>query len=123
VTFVEQDRRAVMLIEANVTACGVEEGYTIACGDFAAVASRLGAGERFDLILLDPPYDVRDVRLVLEAAAGLLREGGMIILERATRQEPDVPPILARVRDVRSGDSTLTMFTHGDAPASAVERA
>jgi 16S rRNA G966 N2-methylase RsmD len=41
----------------------------------------------------------------------LLSSGGLLVLERATRQDPDVPSSLERVRDVRSGDSTLTMFT------------
>jgi 16S rRNA (guanine966-N2)-methyltransferase len=123
VTFVEQDRRAAALIEANVSACGVTGGYTIASGDFVAVASRLRTGAAFDLILLDPPYDIRNVRQVLEAAAGLLLAGGLIVFERATRQEPDVPPMLARMRDVKSGDSTLTMLTHRDHHASPAEHA
>jgi hypothetical protein len=33
-----------------------------------------------------------------------------VVLERATRDEPGTPPTLERVRDVRSGDSTLTWF-------------
>jgi len=32
------------------------------------------------------------------------------VLERATRREPDVPASLTRVRDVVSGDSTLTFL-------------
>jgi hypothetical protein len=43
----------------------------------------------------------------------------VLVLERATRQDPDIPPTLVRVRDVASGDSTLTMFTTaGDTTAS-----
>jgi len=37
--------------------------------------------------------------------------GGLVVLERATRREPDVPASLARIRDVTSGDSTLTFLT------------
>lgn len=108
VTFVEKDRRAVALIEENAQVCGVKGGYTIANGDF--LASHLRLAGRFDLILLDPPYDIGDVHSVLDRAASLLASDGLLVLERATRVEPDVPPTLARVRDVRSGDSTLTMF-------------
>jgi len=111
VTFVEQDRRAAALIEENAAACGLKGRYTIVCGDFVAVAPRLGAGGAFDLILLDPPYDAGNVRDALDQAARILSMSGLLVLERATRQEPDVPPILERVRDVRSGDSTLTIFT------------
>ena len=64
----------------------------------------------FDLILLDPPYDYPDVHDVLDAAAARLAAGGLIMLERATRREPEVPASLERVRDVASGDSTLTFL-------------
>ena len=56
---------------------------------------------------------------MLERAAGLLASDGLLVLERATRLEPDVPPMLARVRDVKSGDSTLTMFIKADASEQA----
>ena len=35
---------------------------------------------------------------------------GVVVLERASRREPDVPPRLSLVRDVASGDSTLTVM-------------
>ena len=108
VTFVESDRRAAALIEENARECGLREGYTIACGDFLSPRSRVAG--RFDLVLLDPPYEIANVRQVLERAASLLSPDGLLVLERATRRQPDVPSSLERVRDVRSGDSTLTMF-------------
>jgi 16S rRNA (guanine(966)-N(2))-methyltransferase RsmD len=111
VVFVERDRRAAALIAENAAACGVEGRYTIACGDFLAAAPRPDAQGGFDLILLDPPYDIGNVRAVLDRAAGLLAIGGLLVLEHATRQDPDVPPTLHRVRGIRSGDSTLTLFT------------
>jgi 16S rRNA (guanine966-N2)-methyltransferase len=108
VTFVENDRRTAALIEENAQVCGVKGGYTIACGDF--LTSQVGVAGGFDLILLDPPYAIGNVHHVLDRAAGLLSEDGLLVLERPTRQDPDVPLTLERVRDVKSGDSTLTMF-------------
>ena len=108
VTFVENDRRTATLIEENAQVCGVKGGYTIACGDF--LTSQVGVAGGFDLILLDPPYAIGNVHHVLDRAAGLLSEDGLLVLERPTRQDPDMPSTLERVRDVRSGDSTLTMF-------------
>ena len=119
VTFVEKDRRAVRLIEENAQVCGVKDGYTIACGDF--VTWRGGAEGTFDLILVDPPYGSRDVRQVLERAASLLAPDGLLVLERATRHDPGGPSMLERVRDVRSGDSTLTMFIRAGASARPSE--
>jgi 16S rRNA (guanine(966)-N(2))-methyltransferase RsmD len=112
VTFVEQNRRATALIAENLAACGVEQGYTIECGDTSSALRRLPASARFDLILLDPPYDADNIAEALDAAASRLAEGGLLVLERATRREPEVPHGLTRVRDVKSGDSTLTFMVH-----------
>lgn len=117
VLFVERDRRAVALIEANAAACDLQGGYTVACGDFVAVAARQPPGG-FDLIVLDPPYEDGS-RTALARAAPLLAPEGLLVLERATRLEPDVPPALVRVRDVRSGNSTLTLFTAAAPPQPA----
>jgi 16S rRNA (guanine966-N2)-methyltransferase len=108
VTFIERDRRAVALIAANLAACGVTEGYTIETGDVVAVlggrpSRRSGEAAKadcFDLVLLDPPYDMSTVD-ALCAAARRLAPAGIIVIERATR-----------TRDVVSGDSTLTFLTH-----------
>jgi 16S rRNA (guanine(966)-N(2))-methyltransferase RsmD len=111
VTFVEQDGRAAKLIETNAAACGLERpgDYTVERGAFVTVARRLDA-EPFDLILLDPPYGAAGLADALETAGRLLAAGGLLVLERATRRPPEVPAGLARIRDVRSGDSTLTML-------------
>jgi 16S rRNA (guanine966-N2)-methyltransferase len=110
VTFIEQHRRAAALIRDNLAACGAEQRYTIECGDVVPVLRRCAA--TFDLILLDPPYDLHTTSEALEAAADRLAPDGLIVLERATRREPAVPASLRRVRDVKSGDSTLTFLAH-----------
>ena len=108
----EHDRRGAGLIAANLQLCGQEQGYTIECGEVAAILRRQLAHTSFDLILLDPPYDIDFSALTttLEAAAGCLAPDGLIVLERATRRSPDVPPSLSHVRDIVSGDSTLTIL-------------
>jgi len=112
VVFVERDRRAVRLIEQNLAACGVEADYTIDVGDLTRSFGRR-PDATYDLIWLDPPYDIANLRNALEAAARALAPGGLLVLERATRREPETPVSLDRVRDVKSGDSTLTFFTVG----------
>ena len=111
VTFVDNDRRAAALTAANISACGVAADATIETGDVSTVLR--GHTAAFDVIWLDPPYG-HDSHETLDAAAGALTPGGLIVLERATRREPAVPAALTRVRDVKSGDSTLTFFTRTD---------
>ena len=112
VTFVERDRRAAALIAANLARCGVEEGYTIERGDVASVLRRAPADAAFDLILLDPPYDADPdtVTRTLAAASERMAAGALLVLERPRRREPVVPPPLERLRDIVSGDSTLTLL-------------
>jgi len=111
VTFIEKNRRAAALIEENLKACGVEGGYTIQCAEVAAALDAVPAADAFDLILLDPPYDLETVSAALDAAARRLAGTGLVVLERATRREPGEPASLRRTRDVKSGDSTLTFYS------------
>jgi len=112
VTFVERDRRATTLVAANLALCGVGQGYTIEQGDVAEVLRRTPEERAYDLVLLDPPYDADPdtVTQALDAAARRMTAGGLLVLERASRREPPTPALLQRVRDVASGDSTLTFF-------------
>ena len=113
VTFIERDRRASALIEMNLALCGVKQGYTIEYGDVASALRRTRRDAACDLVLLDPPYDIdpETVTQVLEVAAGCVTADGLLVLERASRRECVVPDALNRVRDVTSGDSTLTFFS------------
>ena len=111
VTFVDSDRRAAALIEQNLKLCGIETGYDLERGSVATVLRRLAAAALFDVIVLDPPYEATGVVDALEAAANRLAPGGVLVLERATRRDPEAPPALTRMRDVKSGDSTLTFYT------------
>ena len=65
VTFVEKDRRAAALIEENAQVCGLKGGYTIALRR-RSVRHISVSRRSFDLILLDPPYDIGDVHAVLD---------------------------------------------------------
>lgn len=110
VTFIEKDRRAAALIEQNISSCGIETGFAIERSDVADVLRRLPAETPFDVIVLDPPYGIATIEATLDAAAARLAPGGVLVLERATRREPDIPASLMQMRNVKSGDSTLTFL-------------
>jgi 16S rRNA (guanine(966)-N(2))-methyltransferase RsmD len=115
VTFVESDRRATTLIEENLAHCGVENGYAIIRAGVARAIDQLDAAafgpyELFDLVWLDPPYDEKP-DAVLEAAHVLLAPGGLLVLEHARRRPaPETAGPLVRMRQVTSGDSTLSFY-------------
>jgi 16S rRNA (guanine(966)-N(2))-methyltransferase RsmD len=111
VTFIDADRRATALIAQNLALCGIVDRYVIEHGPLDRLVRKMPTSERFDLIVLDPPYDAPGVTDALAAAAERLAPGGTLVLERATRRTSETPPTLLRVRDVKSGDSTLTFYT------------
>ena len=121
VVFVDSDRRATAAIARTAETWGVGAVYTIHVGDAVEWLRRLAHGPRFDLILLDPPYSLPQLRDALDAAAGCLSGEGVLVLERATRREPDDVEALERTRDLRAGDSTLTFYTARARSASAKE--
>ncbi|MBI4477566.1 MAG: 16S rRNA (guanine(966)-N(2))-methyltransferase RsmD [Acidobacteria bacterium] len=110
VTFVERDPRALKLIARNLDACGIVGGYSIIRGSVMRASSLL-IGESFDIVVLDPPYDIEDLSAVVSAVAPLVAEAGTVVLEHARRRHAptDAGPLVRR-RDVRSGDSALTFY-------------
>jgi 16S rRNA (guanine966-N2)-methyltransferase len=109
VTFVEQDRRAAALVEANLEHCGVEERYAIIRVDFARM--RPTEGEAPDVVFVDPPYGAANLANALTAAAAVAASSTQVIAEHARRDQPParVGPLVLR-RQVTSGDSALAFY-------------
>jgi 16S rRNA (guanine966-N2)-methyltransferase len=109
VTFVDQDVRAVGLIEANLRRCHVSEGYTIDRRD--AQSPTPYRGGPFDIVFLDPPYAQRTLDLWLHAAAASVTPAGLVVLEHATRvQAPAEVLTLRRTRVLVQGDSSVAFY-------------
>jgi 16S rRNA (guanine966-N2)-methyltransferase len=122
VVFVEQDGRAAGLIARNLAHCRVADGYVMIRAEFTRALRQLPADRRFDLALLDPPYDVADLASVVDAAADRMAPGGVLVLEHASRrQPPDRARGFAAVRHVNAGDSTVTFYREAPEHAPAVE--
>ena len=118
VVFIERDPRAVSLIEANLAHCGVRGGYVMIRGALPGALAHVPASQRFDLVLLDPPYDEADVAGVLAAALARLAPGGVLVVEHAKRRRPpERVGAWACVRRVVSGASGLSFYREADVPA------
>lgn len=106
--FVESDRDACRAIRRNLDKLGLS-GAEIACRDalsFVATERR-----QFDLILIDPPYDVVEsvaVRLAVYLPT-LLAVDGLVVLESASRDEPELAPLTVRTSR-RYGSARVTLF-------------
>ncbi len=121
VTFIERDPRAVALIEKNIAKLLGREDAKIRCavvrGDFMAPSPANGrmAADRFDLVFLDPPYELSGLDEAVERAAGMAAPGGRVVVEHGTKR--GVPPAaagFAKYRTLTAGDSALSFYTAGE---------
>ena len=109
--FVESDRDACAVIRANLEKLRLT-GAIVLCQDaFQALREDAGAGRRYDLIVVDPPYDAwpeLEPRLA-DALPPLLADDGLLVVETSSRLEPTLP--LNVVTSRRYGSARITLFT------------
>jgi len=112
--FCEKSRQALDQIRENLDHCDIGDEARIQPGDVARSLERFGdLGEKFDVILMDPPYGqgLCQQALGIIDEHDLLEEGGIIICEH--RKEDDMPEqvgSLQRTRERRYGISMLTQY-------------
>jgi 16S rRNA (guanine966-N2)-methyltransferase len=106
--FVESDRGACRAIVRNLEKLRLANAE-VACRNvlgFLAAERR-----RFDLILVDPPYDVLESEAVRLARylPPVLSVDGLVVLESSSRVEPQLPP-LAPTTSRRYGSTRVTLL-------------
>jgi 16S rRNA (guanine(966)-N(2))-methyltransferase RsmD len=116
-TFVERDARAVAALRENVETLGVGALTHVRRGDVLRELPALyHAGERFDVVFLDPPYEAGLVETTLEAlgGGGLLLAEGLVVAQHFTKRAPATTVgALAAFRTRRFGETTLTFYRAG----------
>ena len=102
--FVEKDRNAAAVIKRNIAELGVSQGrarvHAIPVDRFVG---KLVDG--FDLAFLDPPYKVSTDEVA--AVVSVLPPGGLIVVERPTREAFAWPGTRSGLRERRYGETTL----------------
>jgi 16S rRNA (guanine(966)-N(2))-methyltransferase RsmD len=111
--FVERDRMAAAQIRSNLAASALGPRAMVRRANaLTEIAVLAGAGERFDVIILDPPYGLglqtRTVRLL--EASGLLAPGGIVVAEGHWRDDPGDVDGLRRSRTARYGETALWFY-------------
>ncbi len=130
-TFVEQDRRVVEVLRQNLKVLMLKNGSGKPLAEVLVlpvergVGSLARAGEAFDLVFADPPFEAGVLGSTLDALAkhNLVRAGGLVICEHGGKDEPPAaPPGLSLVETRAYGDVALSFFRNGatdDGPADA----
>jgi 16S rRNA (guanine966-N2)-methyltransferase len=111
VVLVERDRAALTAVRANVATLGLP-GAQVVAADASRLAATANAAPPYDVVFLDPPYEVPagTVGEVLAglAAGGWLATEAVVVVERASRDGDWVwPEGIEAVQDRRYGEATL----------------
>ncbi len=84
----DRDREALRMERKNAETLGFQDRTRVIPGDWKRTAATLRAeGETFDLLFLDPPYAMTDVRELMEALSELMAEDAWIVLEHEAKAE------------------------------------
>lgn len=117
VFFVESDARSCKTIRENLVGLGVVSRGKVLHSDAPEAIRRLtDKEERFDLVLMDPPYASPDGLAALASAGrgNLLADDGWLLWECARRQP--LPPATGSLRLERQkeyGDTKLALYRAG----------
>ncbi len=107
--FCDNARDAVRALRENIHSLGTENRSRLLAMDYhKALHALQQEGALFDLVFMDPPYDM-PVRTILDAVlqSSVLENRGIIILEQDGRGELNLPQGLSLARSKRYRDTRI----------------
>ena len=114
--FVERDEHACRTILANLEKLKLTGALVVRKDARHALEEEAAAGRRYDLVLVDPPYETFPVHEALldSLLPRLLADGGLAVVETGERTVPRLPSLAERTSR-RYGAARLTLLERGPA--------
>lgn len=103
-TFIEKDRSAAACIRENLEMLGIEASV-YQMDVFIALKLLLKKGGAFDLIYIDPPYELNIAPLIAQIPP-LLSPEGILIVEQSKHAKLEAP-LLQKIDEKKFGDTVL----------------
>ena len=116
VTFVEKALPALTALRANLTRLGIVSNFTIHASAVTTFLRGLAPGALFEIIFLDPPYDLASeyattLTLLGGSASSFLASGAIVIAEHSRKNAlADTYGALTRTRLLQQGDASLSFY-------------
>jgi len=113
--FVDRDRHAEQAIRENLSTTGFDTSATVSRAPVRTFLGRTRRDQPFDLVFLDPPYelDAREFALTLRALADgdALASGATVVIESSRRSPPELPEGWLVGWERAYGDTLVTVAT------------
>lgn len=109
--FVERDREACRVIQGNLEKLRFTGALVLNRDAASALRDERARGHRYDLVLVDPPYEEWEhySAPLAELLPAVLEEDGVAVIETSARAEPELPLDLVTSR--RYGSARITVFS------------
>lgn len=109
--FIERDREACRVIERNLEKLRLTGAVVLCQEAVRALREERARRHRYDLVLVDAPYEEweRYAAPLGELLPELLGDGGLAVVETASRVEPELSLRLVTTR--RYGSARITVFS------------
>ena len=107
----------------NLSPMAVSVSVIAVSSYLASLTGRGASGAGFDLVFIDPPYDMaeEEVATALAALVPALNDGAIVILERSTRSPaPTLPVGLELDRKKKHGETTIWWLENVIAAPNAI---
>jgi 16S rRNA (guanine966-N2)-methyltransferase len=109
--FVESDPDAVRVIERNLDKLGLTGARVVRLDGTTALTQESAAGRKYDLVLVDPPYDMTNYDSLARYLPAVLADDGLLVIETAAKIEPELPGLVVRTTR-KYGSTRVTVFEH-----------
>jgi 16S rRNA (guanine966-N2)-methyltransferase len=113
-TFVEANPRAAAAIQENLDKLRLTGARIVREDAVRALATEGSAGRKYDLVLVDAPYDLYPELqpMLARYLPHVLAEDGLVVVETSARVAPELP--LEQLKSRRYGTVRVSVF--GDSP-------
>lgn len=111
--FVDNSREALEVVRENVERCRFLESSKLVLSDYSTFFKTHKEG--FDIIVADPPYEVKNYMGILDMISGfdMLNNNGIIMIESLVESQlPEQVGSLKRGREYNYGKTKLTLYAH-----------
>jgi 16S rRNA (guanine966-N2)-methyltransferase len=109
-TFVESDAQVARLIQQNLDKLRLTGARVVRDTAARALAADTASGRKYDLVLVDAPYDdYADIEpLLARYVPHVLADDGLVVVETSARVEPQLPLAMRTTR--KYGSARVTLF-------------
>ena len=109
--FVESDPDALRTIERNLDKLRLTGATVVRSSAATALMQEAAADRKYDLVLVDPPYEMTDYEPISRYLPSVLAHDGLLVFETDARVEPSLAGLSVRTSR-RYGGTRVTLFEH-----------